>query len=99
MISVRTAGTADVEAIVRLINTAFVVERVFADGDRTNSEKVRGLMEKGKVLLVDNGPSLAGWVYVQPRGERAYIGLLSVDPPRQRSGLGGQLVAAAEDFF
>jgi GNAT superfamily N-acetyltransferase len=89
----------DVEAIVRLINTAFLVERFFVDGDRTNSEKVRSLMEKGKFLLADDGPSLAGCVFVELRGERGYVGLLSVDPPLQRSGLGRQLVAAAEDYF
>ncbi len=89
----------DMEAIVRLINTAFLVERFFVDGDRTNSEKVRSLMEKGKFLLADDGPSLAGCVFVELRGERGYVGLLSVDPPLQRSGLGRQLVAAAEDYF
>ena len=89
----------DVEAIVRLINTAFLVERFFIDRDRTNSEMVRSLMEKGKFLLVDDGPSLAGCVYVEPRGERGYLGLLSIDPGRQRSGLGRRLVAAAEHFF
>jgi ribosomal protein S18 acetylase RimI-like enzyme len=99
MISVRTARIVAVEAIVRLINTAFLVERFFVDGDRANSEKVRSLMEKGKFLLVDDGPSLAGCVYVEPRGERGYIGLPSVDPALQRSDLGRQLVAAAEDFF
>src|SRR6266699_3748672 len=99
MISVRTARIADVEAIVRLINAAFLVERFFVDGDRINSEKVRSLMEKGKFLLAGDGPSLAGCVYVELRGERGYIGLLSVDPALQRSGLGRQLVAAAEDYF
>jgi GNAT superfamily N-acetyltransferase len=89
----------DVEAIVRLINTAFLVEWFFIDRDRTNPEMVRSLMEKGKFLLIDDGPSLVGCVYVELRGERGYFGLLAVDPALQRSGLGRQLVAAAEDFF
>src|SRR6266852_6370406 len=96
MISVRIARMTDVEAIVRLINTAFLVERFFIERDRTNSEMVRSLMEKGKFLLVDDGPSLAGCVYVELRGERGYFGLLSVDPRRQRSGIGARLIAAAE---
>ncbi len=99
MISVKIARMTDVEAIVRLINTAFLVERFFIERDRTNSEIVRSLMGKGKFLLVDDGPNLAGCVYVEVRGERGYLGLLSVDPAHQRSGLGRQLVAAAEDFF
>jgi GNAT superfamily N-acetyltransferase len=37
-------------------------------------------------------------VYVELRGSRGYFGLLSVDPDRQRSGLGKRLIAAAEEF-
>jgi ribosomal protein S18 acetylase RimI-like enzyme len=99
MISIRSAGERDVEAIVRLINTAFLVERSFIERDRTNPEIVRALMEKGKFLLADDGPSLAACVYVELRGERGYLGMLSVDPARQRMGLGRQLVSAAETFF
>ena len=99
MTSFRHARASDVEAIVRLINAAFQVERFFLERDRTNPEMIRSLMEKGKFLLAEDGPSLAGCVYVELRGERGYFGLLSVDPARQRLGLGRQLVAAAEDFF
>jgi len=38
-----------------------------------------------------------GCVYVEVRGDRGYVGLLSIDPARQRSGLGSRLMAAAED--
>ena len=40
--------------------------------------------------------TLAGCVYVEIRGDRGYFGLLAVKPQRQRSGIGGQLIAAAE---
>jgi ribosomal protein S18 acetylase RimI-like enzyme len=99
MISIRNAQESDVEAIVRLINTAFLVEIFFIERDRTNPEMVRGLMKKGKFLLAEDGPSLAGCVYVELRGERGYLGMLSVDPARQKMGLGRQLMAAAENFF
>jgi GNAT superfamily N-acetyltransferase len=99
MISFRHARASDVEAIVRLINAAFQVERFFKEHDRTNPEMIRSLMEKGKFLLAEDGSSLAGCVYVELRGERGYFGLLSVDPARQRLGLGRQLVATTEDFF
>ena len=42
--------------------------------------------------------ALAGCVYVEPRGDRAYLGLLSIDTARQGAGLGKQLKSAAEDF-
>jgi ribosomal protein S18 acetylase RimI-like enzyme len=99
MISIRDAGKHDLEAIVRLINTAFLVEQFFIERDRTNPEVVRDLMQKGKFLLAEDGPDLAGCVYVELRGDRGYLGMLSVAPSRQHMGLGRRLLAAAEDYF
>src|SRR5579864_4617150 len=99
MISFRSARTSDVDAVVRLINRAFLVELFFIERDRTNPEMVRSLMEKGKFLLAEDGPSVAGCVYVELRGGHGYLGMLSVDPARQKMGLGRQLMAAAENYF
>jgi N-acetylglutamate synthase-like GNAT family acetyltransferase len=93
----RIAEPADVEALTRLINAAFSVEGFFIEGDRINSEAVRNLMASGQFLVAQDNDGLAACVYLEPRGERAYLGLLSVDPSRQRSGLGSRLVAATED--
>jgi N-acetylglutamate synthase-like GNAT family acetyltransferase len=93
----RTAQLEDAENIARLVNTAFRPERFFTDSDRTNAQKVRALMPKGKFLLVEESGALAGCVYLELRGERGYFGLLAVDPALQRSGLGSRLVGAAED--
>lgn len=97
-VRIREAVAADVEALTRLINSAFVVERVAFEGDRVNADKVRTYMNSGNFLLVENPSQLVGCVYVELDGLRSYLGLLSVDPPRQGSGLGRWLVAAAEDF-
>jgi GNAT superfamily N-acetyltransferase len=94
----RAAGSADFEAITRLINAAFQVERFFIDGDRIRIEDLRALAGKGKFILAEDGGSIAGCIYVEPRAERAYVGLLSVDPARQRGGLGSRLMRAAEDY-
>jgi predicted N-acetyltransferase YhbS len=88
---------SDTEAVVRLINAAFIVERVVIDGERTNPENVRSLMNTGRFLLAEDSAGLVGCVYVELRGEHSYLGLLSVDPQSQGRGLGRQLVAAAED--
>ena len=93
----RIAEPADIEILTRLINVAFSVERFFIEGDRINSDGVRNLMASGQFLIAEDNDGLAACIYVEPRGERAYLGLLSVDPSRQRSGLGSRLVAAAED--
>jgi len=42
--------------------------------------------------------ALAAGVYVEMRGDRSYLGLLSVDPGKQKTGLGRRMVAAAEEF-
>jgi GNAT superfamily N-acetyltransferase len=89
---------AGAEAIASLINAAFLVERFFLEGDRITVEEVRLRMESGKFILVEEGEALVGCVYVEPRGERAYLGLLSVEPGRQRSGIGRRLMAAAESY-
>ena len=94
----RTAQLDDAENIARLVNAAFRPERFFIAADRTNPDKVRELLQKGKFLLVEEDGLLAGCVYVDLRGERGYFGLLAVDPSLQRSGLGSRMVAAAEAY-
>jgi N-acetylglutamate synthase-like GNAT family acetyltransferase len=96
-IKTRAAESADAEDIVRLVNAAFRPERFFTDGDRTNPDKVRALLQKGKFLLAEGAGTLVGCVYVELRGERGYFGLLAVDPARQRTGLGSLLVDTAEN--
>ena len=93
----RLAEPQDAGNIARLVNAAFGPERFFIDGDRTNLDKVRALLKKGKFLLAEEAGSLAGCVYLELRGERGYFGLLAVVPGRQRSGLGSRLVALAEE--
>jgi GNAT superfamily N-acetyltransferase len=96
-LQLRVAQTTDALAIARLVNDAFRSERFFATTDRTDPEKVAGLLQKGKFLMLFEDEVLAGCVYTELRGERGYFGLLAVDPQRQRSGIGGRLIAAAEE--
>ncbi len=60
MISIRNATDADVDDIVRLVNTAFLVEQFFIERDRTDPEMVRGLMKKGSFLLAEGGANPRG---------------------------------------
>jgi len=95
----RPAEVADTDNLVRLINAAFQAELPFIEGDRIDAEGVRSYMAKGKFLVAEDSGGLAGCVYVELRGDRGYLGLLGVDPPRQGTGLGRKLMAAAERFF
>src|SRR6266481_8204307 len=96
---IRLAQSAEVEALVRLINVAFRVELPFIEGDRINAGGVREYMKKGKFLLAEDSAGLAGCVYVEVRGDRGYLGLLGVDPPCQGTRLGRKLMDAAENYF
>src|ERR1700732_4598291 len=99
MFSMRTAKESDANAIARLINTAFLVEQFFIERDRTDPATVRVLMEKANFLLAEDGPNLLGCVYFEVRGGRGYFGMLSIEPSRQRMGLGRQLVDTVEKYF
>jgi len=94
--TIRRAEAGEAEAIAALINSAFgPAEGFFIEGDRISADGVREHFAKGAFLVAGD---YAGCVYVEPRGDRAYLGLLSVAPERQGGGLGKQLTAEAEDF-
>ncbi|HMD38008.1 MAG TPA: GNAT family N-acetyltransferase [Candidatus Acidoferrum sp.] len=95
----RTALLSDVDAITELINAAFQAEKPFFDGDRVNREKVREFMRTGQFLLAEDSEGLASCVYLEVHEGRGYVGLLSVDPPKQGTGLGRKLMYAAEEYF
>jgi GNAT superfamily N-acetyltransferase len=97
-VRVRMAQRSDAEPVTRLINAAFVVEQIAFDGDRIDILGVCELMKKGAFLLAEDPAGLAGCVFVETRGGCSYLGLLSVAPIRQGSGLGRRLVAEAEEY-
>jgi predicted N-acetyltransferase YhbS len=94
----RAATGVDAEAIAGLINAAFRVERFFIDRDRTDADKIRALLKSGVFLVAEDAGAMTACVYVELRGERAYFGLLAVDPSRQKRGVGKDMVAAVEDY-
>lgn len=98
-VGVRLAEAADTDALVRLINEAFAVEKIVIEGERIDSEKVRALFETGNFLLLYEAKELLGCVYAEVKNKRGYLGLLGVRPGRQKSGFGRRLAMAAEDFL
>src|SRR5260370_14937059 len=95
---IRRAARDDVAGLTRLINAAFTVEQVAFDGDRVDAQGVRGYMKSCTFLLAEDAAGLVGCVYIEAWGERSYLGLLSVEPKRQGSGLGRKLMAEGENF-
>jgi GNAT superfamily N-acetyltransferase len=96
----RVATDADVSTITPLINAAFVVERPIFDHDRIDDIGVRDYMTKGKFLLhEDPAGKLLACVYLEPSSDgRCYLGLLSIAPGHQGTGLGQRILAQAEKF-
>jgi predicted N-acetyltransferase YhbS len=100
---IRTATSAEVADLARLINDAFVVEAFFKIGDRVSADEISELMQGGSEFLVlDNEEpgtgtgTLLGCVCLKCTGDHGYLGMLSVHPSRQHQGLGRMLIDAVE---
>jgi ribosomal protein S18 acetylase RimI-like enzyme len=95
-VHIRLAVPADMAAIIPVVNAAFAIE-TFLDGTRTDEERMAELMQAGEFLVAeDMSGRMVASVYTEVRGERGYLGMLAVAPARQGTGLGRQMVEAAE---
>jgi GNAT superfamily N-acetyltransferase len=93
----RAATLDDVPRIVALLNAAFAMERAFIDRDRASVEEITQYLGTGTFLLADGDDGgLASCMYLEPRGDRLYLGMLAVDPAQQKRGLGRLMIAAAQ---
>ena len=96
--SIREATLADVPALLRVINAAYLVEREFVEGDRLSEKELRRVFGLGTFLVATraHGESIANVFLQRTAPDRMYLGLLAVDPAEQRHGLGRLMMAAAE---
>src|SRR6476619_2026149 len=98
-VPIRLAAPADAARITAVINAAFrIAEGFFIDGNRITQSEVEEKLTNGAFIVSENGDTLSGCVYVELRGERSYLGLLSVDPSCQQGGLGSLLMQEAEQY-
>lgn len=107
-LNVRPAASADIGALHALIEGAYrgdsarrgwTHEADLLDGQRTDRQALAEILADPdqRILLAFDGDALVGCVQVSRAGEgRGYLGMLSVDPARQASGLGRRLIAEAE---
>ena len=98
MTDLRFATESELPALMDLINRAFAVEKFFKKNDRLTPESTREYFHRGRFLVSGPQDHINGCVFVELKGDRAYLGLLSVDPARQKTGLGSRLVNAAEEY-
>ncbi len=96
--TLREAGPADAVHIAALVNRAFLAESWFKSTARTNAAQVQELLGKGVFLLLEEEARLLACVYLEPRGDRVYLGMLSVEQDVQGRGIGRHMMQQAEDF-
>lgn len=105
----RAATPDDVEAIVALVESAYrgessragwTTEADLLDGQRTDPDGVRSSITApdSVVVLAEHDGALAACCHVERRDNRCYFGMFAVAPVRQGGGLGGQVMAYAEDL-
>ncbi len=95
----RFAEPADSDALVPLINAAFLPEQIAIVGDRVNHTTLQPYFANGKFLVLEDSDGIAGCVYGEVRGTRGYIGLLALRPELKGRGLGRLLMDRAEEYL
>ncbi len=106
MLSIATV--ADIPQLLHLVNSAYrgassrkgwTTEADFLEGElRIDEENLTALLNKeNAVILKYSGvdSDIQGCVYLEKRGARLYLGMLSVFPELQAKGIGKKLLAAA----
>jgi ribosomal protein S18 acetylase RimI-like enzyme len=109
----RPAQPTDYPAVVRLMNHAYRgtgpnaswnTESVYLEGDRTSLTALteEQISHPHSILLVAEGSepgTIQACVRLEPVGHGTWhLGSLAVDPSQQKSGLGRQLLGAAEQW-
>lgn len=104
------AEMADIPRLVALINGSYrgdaskqgwTTEADLIAGEiRTDEEDLAGILAKETATIlkyVHPKAGIVGSVYLEQKGERLYLGMLSVDVGWQASGIGKRMLAAAEE--
>jgi ribosomal protein S18 acetylase RimI-like enzyme len=108
--SIIPSTLTDVPELTLLINSAYrgesskkgwTTEANLIDGQRIDEASLTELMEDPDAIILkhtdDNG-SITGCVYLQKRGNKLYLGMLTVSPELQAGGIGRKLLFASEEY-
>jgi ribosomal protein S18 acetylase RimI-like enzyme len=109
MRSFRLATLDDVPALHALVESAYrgevsragwTTEADFLEGQRTDPDELSALVAgpATRLLLAHDDDQLVGCVLLKDEAQGAYLGMLSVRPALQSSGLGRALLEEAERF-
>jgi ribosomal protein S18 acetylase RimI-like enzyme len=107
---IRGATSADVEAVVSLVESAYrgdasragwTTEADLLGGQRTDAREISGIVSdpRCRLFLCFRNERLAGCVLARLEGASGHIGMLAVQPTEQASGLGRLLLGEAEKWL
>lgn len=107
MITFRKAELADIEKLNELVNSAYrgesskagwTTEADLLDGQRTDPDGLREMIEKDRIELAFLGHDLLGCIYIKKEPEHVYFGMLTVKPTLQNQGTGKLLLNRMEEL-
>ncbi|MFJ4846878.1 MULTISPECIES: GNAT family N-acetyltransferase [unclassified Streptomyces] len=105
----RTATSADVPALVALVESAYrgdasragwTTEADLLEGQRTDPEGVSAVVggERSRMLVAESDGAVVACCQLENRDGHAYFGMFAVRPGLQGGGLGRTVLAEAERF-
>jgi ribosomal protein S18 acetylase RimI-like enzyme len=108
IIMIKKATPDDVEVLNELVNSAYrgdssrkgwTTEADLLGGIRVDEDRLLEMIEKpGSVILkyTDEQNKIIGCVHLEKKDERLYLGMLTVSPEKQGTGIGKMLISEAE---
>lgn len=107
--SVRTASVEDAATITALVNSAYrgdssragwTTEADLLGGQRMDAEWMREIIDAdGSVILLhERDGELVASVHLKRTGDACYLGMITVKPTLQGSGIGAALLDASEQW-
>jgi len=95
-LTVRIARLDEANAIASLAQAIFDGRDYFSQSKFKSADDIEDLMAQGKFLLAEKEDRIVGFAYLEPRLEATRLDLIAVSPAQQRTGIGSQLLYAAE---
>jgi predicted N-acetyltransferase YhbS len=107
---IQTVTENDIPAITKLVNSAYqgepgskswTSEGDIVAGQRTTADSVRNLLQQPSVTMlkcIDEQETMVGCVLLEKKENTLYLGMLSVNPHMQTSGIGKLLLQYGEGF-
>lgn len=106
---ITSAKIEDATALTLLINSAYrgetskkgwTTEATILEGSRTNETEILEIIKDSKQTLLKftDDKTILGCVLLIEKESKLYLGMLTVSPELQNSGIGKKLLAAAEVY-